>query len=200
MPVPTSLPDANAEILTPRALDLNDGAEASVGLPVHMLETASAHLDLALQYADRQSEVVYSECSNGSGSSSLTQARARLGKTMRYVVTAERVADTLANVPPGASTPTWKPRYDAAKQALAGRKLAVVDALRQLTQCQNPLGISEDDLPLYVGEAVGASNRFFAGSRYLARQAKVQNTGAELALVAARNAWTESASRSSSSK
>jgi hypothetical protein len=177
------------------------GDEQAAGLPVHMLEAADADLKLVQAYLAAESNPIYSQCLGGQRDE-LALVLGRVGKSLRLVsVIGDEAASVVAAT--GTSTP-WYPRYQADRAELAGRRADVISKLAALqgSDCKNPLGISEGDLPLYVG-STGASSaeRFFSGSRFLANAALSEitvaggETGSDGLLSQARSAYN--AARSS---
>ncbi len=86
--------------------------------------------------------------------------------------------------------PAWGEGYATAATLLGTAREAAVEAVGKLARCENPLGIPEEDLPLYFGDVAGDNARFFASSDYLldawARPAVGSAMGA---LAEARSAW-----------
>ncbi|MEO7733516.1 MAG: hypothetical protein ABIY55_21310, partial [Kofleriaceae bacterium] len=158
------------ESLPPRPTAPLAGKEQAVALPVHILEAASADLELLAQYVEAERGVMYEECYLGGASPARDRVAARAGSNVRLIAILEREAQHLAGLPGGAST-AWFARYEAAHRQLAGRRAKLLQEIKLAGECRNPLGISEADLPLYVGEEVGASGKFFASSRFLTSKA-----------------------------
>lgn len=162
--------DYSHETLPPRPTTVA-ASEQVVGFPVHMLEAASAELNLARAYVDAQTNDIYNQCLVHQRDA-LDETLARVGKSLRTVAVIE---DEAAGVVAATwSTLAWQARYDADQREVAGRRLGLISTLASLqgSTCKNPLGISEEDLPLYVGSAgTSAAERFFAGSRFLANAA-----------------------------
>lgn len=171
-----------APIPTPLA-----GMEQATALPVHILEAASADLDLLSDYIEAERAVMYGECYLGGGSPARDRVLDVAGANLRLVTILEGEAIALAgNVP---STTVWIPRYLAAHRQLAGRRAKIVGQIQLATECANPLGITEDELPLFVGEAVGEVDKFFASSSFLAAKAKEEIAIAQSKLVVAREKY-----------
>jgi hypothetical protein len=147
-----------------------------VSLAVHMLESANADLALVHDYLQAERGVSYPECFNGGTSPARDRATARAGRNLRLVSVLEAEAARIAALP-NATTAPWFPRYQAARQSLAGTRASVIQVIQQLTACENPVGISEAVLPLYVGQTTGASERFFASTRFLTAMATDASTG-----------------------
>jgi hypothetical protein len=153
------------------AKPLTLAGEQSAALPVHIIESASAQLDLISDYIAAERAVMYEECYRGGPSPSRDRAVARAGRNLRLISLLESEAAYLAGLP-GAATATWYARYQGAHRTLAGRRARAMRELQLAHECHNPLGITEDDLPLYVGEEVGPTGKFFASSRFLTTKAK----------------------------
>lgn len=165
------------------------GSEQPTALPVHMLEAAAADLELLAAYAGAERSHAYGECYLGGHSAGLDALAASGGANLRLVGVLEGEADHLAAIGGGAAA-SWYPRYAAAKEQLAARRTLAVRALLEASRCENPIGISQHDIPLYVGEDVGPNATFFASSHYLADQAVSEITLADQLLNAARAAYT----------
>ena len=159
------------ETLPPKNSPPLPGNEQAAGLPVALIEAASADLNLLGAYVGAERTSVYMECL---ANTSVARNRMveRAGRNLRTVALTEHRAAELARVP-GVSTAAWFPRYQADLTELAGKRTSVLAALQSVIECKNPLGIEEEDLPLYVGSVGGnAQERFFAGSRFLASMAE----------------------------
>jgi hypothetical protein len=79
----------------------------------------------------------------------------------------------------------------SARQEFRAARQRILTKAADLASCRNPLGISEQDLPLFFGDASGASGRYFASSDYLLGLASPAISQATLALDAARRAWDQ---------
>jgi hypothetical protein len=160
------------------------GKEQATALPVHLLEAASADLDLLAEYVGAERAAMYEQCSPG------RPLPARVGRNLRLVSILEAEAAHLAALPEAASAP-WRARYEAAQRMLAGRRARAMDEVQLALQCHNPLGITEDQLPLFVGEDIGPSARFFATSDFLVTKAREQIAAAEDKLGSARSKYIQ---------
>jgi hypothetical protein len=138
---------------TPVGLPL-PGDEQATGLAVHLIEAADADLGLLAAYLDAEDNVIYPECYLGLPSQARDRALDRAGRNLRMVSVIVDEATKLAMVP-GTSTASWYPRYQADLEKLAGSRAKALGALKLANGCKNPLGISENDLPLYVGDGTG---------------------------------------------
>ena len=194
--------------------------ESGIGLPVKILEAASRHADAVDAYVLQQLHRVYGGCYATGTSSEQQASIARAAASLRYVNAAEALARTLRGragevactgplecTVSGGTTcgalgvclsgtttldvaPAWNVRYQAAILELASvRSRAVADMVR-LQACENPLGVPEDDLPIYFGDVEGTNSRYFASSDYLAASwARPAVQSAAYSLEAAREGW-----------
>lgn len=172
--------------------DTAPGQEQGVSLAAHMLEAANADLTLLQDYLQAERTVSYPECYLGGPSPARDRALGRAGRNLRLVSLLEAEATQMATAT-GAQAAPWYPRYQAARQSLAGTRATVMQSIGELNACENPLRISEAVLPLYVGQVTGASERFFASTRFLISMATDPVNGplpaAKAALEAAQNAY-----------
>ena len=84
----------------------------------------------------------------------------------------------------------WGERFDKALLELGAARASAVGAMQKLENCENPLGVPENDLPLYFGDVEGTNSRFFASSDYLVDSwARPAVAAASADLDAARTAW-----------
>lgn len=91
---------------------------------------------------------------------------------------------------PYRTPPAWDDQYTAAVEELSAARAKAADALHRLSTCDNPLGIRDNDLPLYFGDLTGDNSRFFAASDYLLDGwAKPVVETARERLEDARSAW-----------
>jgi hypothetical protein len=151
-----------------------------IGLPVTMLEGLQAQLTGATQLT-RQAWFAGED------------PPALLTPLLRNVVVVYPVATLLHAAASREAPPPWEQRWVEAKQAVFESLRALLAQVRFLKEGRNPLGIEDDDLPLYMapGEHADASEQFSAISTYLidgwATDAVAQ---ADAAKEDARTAWT----------
>src|SRR5206468_2403084 len=72
-----------------------------------------------------------------------------------------------AALPGGVS---WEQRWQRARDEMDGLRAHVLQQGARIRDCANPIGIADEDLPLYFGDTTGPINAFFASSTYLASQ------------------------------
>lgn len=184
---PTNAPIPSVNTLPPRDLALAATDEQAQGLPVHLVDSLAAQMELLSAYVRSERSSMYSECSNSSMGPVRTNVLSRVGRAMRLSTLIENDARDLVALA-GASAP-WLPRYQDASKLLAGKRAEVLTQLGMATSCENPLGITNDDLPLFHGRAPEQGDRFFASSRFLTTEAQKQVDRAQTELNLARNAW-----------
>ncbi len=103
-----------------------------------------------------------------------------------------------------AVAPAWLERFERTHEALANHLRGLITAARALDQGDNPLGLDEDDIPLYLLDgATSPGRRFSAVSDFLVgespnalRWAPFLVREASLRLDNARLAWAERSDRS----
>jgi hypothetical protein len=132
------------------------------GLPVAVLETL--HAQLALLEPRMEEAALRGEVT----------AAALAGRVLRYAAVLRPIAVDLAAraaewaTAAGLPRPAWLDRYDS----LTGKSASLMGRLASLAGAilagENPLGISDEDLPLYFfGDEVTATRRFSAVSDFL---------------------------------
>jgi len=92
----------------------------------------------------------------------------------------------------GKATPIWENRWRQSVAALVSARSNLVHKAELYRQGRNPLGIEDEDTPLYFGDVQGEVSRFFAASTYLLEQAEKATNAANASLEASRSAWISS--------
>jgi hypothetical protein len=172
----------------PDGIAAQAGDEQSTGVAAHIIDAASAHADLLVAYIEAERSAMYDACYLGGTTEARGRVAGRVGRALRLLYLAAGRARQL--VPTG-TPPAWHGRYLSSLEEFAGKRRKVIEALRSVDTCANPLGITEDDLPLFHGQAVGGSERFFASSRYLAGRAREEVDAANVLLSPARAAYQQ---------
>jgi hypothetical protein len=86
--------------------------------------------------------------------------------------------------------PAWDERYQSALLELAAARASAAASIGRLASCDNPLGIPENDLPIYFGDVDGTNARYFASSDYLMSSwARPAVQTSMQSLEAARDGW-----------
>jgi hypothetical protein len=87
------------------------------------------------------------------------------------------------------SAPTWAGDFQKAKTALAAARAELGESIGAVSTCRNPLGIEDEDLPLYFKDVLGDVSRYFAASDFLFTEAENALNRATPALSGAQSAW-----------
>lgn len=195
-------------------------AEMAVGLPIKILEAAARHAEVVDAYVVQELSRDYGGCFATGSSTEQQASIARASASLRYVNAAEALArklraqagqvactGTLECTAAGglscggqgvcmaeATTldvaPAWDARYQASMLELASVRSRAVATMTRLSACENPLGVPEDDLPIYFGDVEGTNSRYFASSDYLAASwARPAVQSAMYSLEQAREGW-----------
>jgi hypothetical protein len=183
-----------------RSLLNNPGHDQKAGLAPALCFAAADHLNLVSAYVSDEGRKVF-------GVSSASARKAvldRYAEAMRSValiqalahgIYAKAVAACTRNAQTeceGKATPTWESRWRQSLAALVSARSALIHKAELYRQGRNPLGIEDDDTPLYFGDVQGEVSRFFAASTYLLEQAEKATTSASTSLEASRSAWMSS--------
>jgi hypothetical protein len=170
--------------------------EQPIGLPVTMLETASAYLDVVESLVKDVDVATYDAARKGGFVASRATALRTAGDAVR-LATAFR--DTAAYLHVQGCTPQtdacyvpppWEPRWQQALQEFTATLTRVLSTLSGVAQAKNPLDIAENDVPLFFGDPQGATSQFFASSDYLLNTwAAPAVSTAQRDLAGARDAW-----------
>lgn len=126
------------------------------GLPVMVLDTLTAQLELADRLTDASQ--------NDLSSTSLQLA----GRALRWAGTMETMAESGVEAASQNGTPVWLQKYENAQASLRSVTARLSKKLVALGTGNNLLGVAEDDLPLYYfGDETTASQQFTAISDFL---------------------------------
>ncbi|MBL8682328.1 MAG: hypothetical protein JNK05_24380 [Myxococcales bacterium] len=196
------LPDAVVERPDHRAslgitMGLSPAHPHGVGVSVSMLEL------LALQLRSLSDLVETAALETGDRALLADVSRALRLAQIVHSVTETLYQRALASAASASRTLAWAARYRSARESAQSALRQLVDRSAILAAGQNPLGINDDDLPLYFfGDEATATRRFSAISDFIAGQSATsaawapslvaQATGAA---NAARAAWTAQATR-----
>lgn len=187
---PSGATNPAVDSLPPRQLTLAASDEPAQGLAVTLVDGLAAHMELLSAYVGAERDAMFAECGAASVGPARTRVLDRVGRGLRFAAVIENDARDLVALAGTTATP-WLPRYTAAQRLLAGKRAEVVQQLDLATRCGNPLGITDEDLPLFHGTEVGESARFFASSRFLIAQARQQVDASTAELLLARSAWQQ---------
>jgi hypothetical protein len=168
------------------------------GLAPTLLEMATANLKLVEGLAQKANLATYEETRLGSRSAERERALARAGSTMRAAfVLHQRARDihdgailSLNCQVPCVDNLVWEKQWRNALNEYRAQRSRVSQLAAIMGANGNPLGIEEDDVPLFFGDPMGTNSRFFASSDYLLNQWAVPAVdAASTSLTAAREAW-----------
>jgi hypothetical protein len=177
------------------------------------MEALTTHMQLLTEHLTVVASQTYT--SGGmSTSKSATDALERFGVAMRDALAVEEISTRLeglafgtpksctsdadcaefdpatcnvpnANQPGTCELSGWSKRWNQARSAYLAARVAATQAAVELRHGKNPLGIQDDDIPLFFGDLTGTNSRFFASSDYL------MNTWAVSAVASARGALND---------
>ncbi|OJT20076.1 hypothetical protein BO221_33345 [Archangium sp. Cb G35] len=165
--------------------------EQGMGLPTAMLESLTAHLELLNAELARVGRTTYKTCKTYNAERA--QAIERFGRTMRYSMALEQRASYAASRQQGCARNQglpWEARFKRARTELDAVRTRTLEQFRLLEECE-PMGIPDDEAPLYFASANGASERFFASSDYIFSHAEQAVATASSTLDSARTAWDQ---------
>jgi hypothetical protein len=128
----------------------------AVGLPVVLLEGLRAQLEAATQLTGR---------SRFQG----TAISPQVARTLRYAAVVSVLAELLHARAALDGEPPWEARWDASREGFVKALGKLLSESKALAAGINPLGITDEDLPLYHGSSnpAAAGERFTAISSYL---------------------------------
>jgi hypothetical protein len=177
----------------PKPLEEVGDHEQSVGLPTTMLNTMAAHLAIANRVTEQAVMETYAQ-----GGSAMLRQKAvnKAGRALRLALWVESMAQTIyADLVANNNCKTclsqrWKDRWSGAKGEFQVARDRLLTSLATLQSGGNPLGLRDDDVPLFFGDVGGTNSRYFAASDYLLDGwAAPAVTAAQGSLSAAREAW-----------
>jgi hypothetical protein len=166
-----------------------------VGIAAPLMELAGTYFKVLEAYVGSEARKIYGQPNeNGVGPDRAT-ILARYGLAMRLGLAVESFAQTLRDraVAGPCAGPNCDPmtkRWEAARDEFNVTRTRVMNLIETLRANVNPLGIPEDDIPLFFGDPAGTNSRYFASSDYLINGwADPAVKSAQATLQAARDAW-----------
>jgi hypothetical protein len=196
-----AVPDATLAAIDHRAARMGGKAlvsapsdDAARGLPVALLEGATAHLRALETYLDEARWAAYGDCSAGRTSVLSEAVRERAGTTLRYVLAVRTLAASLEVRAAAAAGPMhgFRGAYVDAARELAALESKLTASAAGYSVCQNPLGVDDRGIPLVFGDVTGDVGLFFRLSSYLLGKADEGLDRAQKSVEAARIGWRES--------
>jgi hypothetical protein len=192
--------------------------EQQFGLAPALMEGLVSHMKLLSSYLESVALQSYQDSPSVTGTREAREAMHRFGAAMRYALAIEEISTLLKSAAFGTSTACtaateatdcaqydpphcvedentcaeskWVARWHEARGAFLEARAAALTAAVSLRAGRNPLGIDENDLPLFFGDVSGSTSRFFASSDYLMNTWAVSAVAsAQGALSEARDAW-----------
>jgi len=141
----------------------------------------------------------YQEQQPGGTSGKALAALIRYGTAMRLTTYFQAMGVRMAKADSNCSTtdgitscqyPHWYDRWRNAARELDLQMARAANAAQRLASGQNPLGVPDDDTPVFFGDVQGTNSRYFASSDYLINTWAGPAVGsARGALSTARDAW-----------
>ena len=172
----------------PRGVDEKPEYEQNVSLATTLFQAMASHLHVATTVADQAAAQVYAM---GSSQNARIKAIDAASRVLRIALLVESIAQTMeTNLETTNPTAPWKGRYSAALQEFTAARNDLLAKVVALSNGGNPLGIRDNDVPLFFGDPTGTNSRYFASSDYLINGwAAPAVTTAQASLGAARDAW-----------
>lgn len=172
--------------------------EATVGLPVSLLEGLIPTMGLIEAYVDDAALANPAACRRGYTDDGLQRARERAARSLRVAYAVQLIAETLHAQAAAAGPLAWETRYAGAVSELRAARSHAIQALASAESCQNPMGIGPKEFPLYFADSRGlissggtGLNVIEASANYLMTKAHDGNEQAITALANARSAWVQ---------
>jgi hypothetical protein len=175
----------------PVALSQAPQQEQSLGIAPVLLEEMSGHLMLVEELINQVAGARYG---NNATADSVVAALDRYGIALRLSMQMEAYATTIHDTYASSCTECDQASMEARWQSAVNEFQTIRDRLvkqaKVLGAGLNPLGIPEDDIPLFFGDPTGTNSRYFASSDYVLNGwAAPAVATAQTDLDAARTAW-----------
>jgi hypothetical protein len=181
-------------VCLPLPLNKAPDYEQGIGLPVHLLQAMTGHLQVAAKLTRTAAIEAYSQ---QVPTAVRARAVAQAGRTMRFALLVESMAATMKkglvdeHLCATCDTPAAAIRWDTAVNEFTVARDRLFAEVTSFANGGNPLGFRDDDLPLFFGDPVGTNSRYFAASDYLLDGwAAPAVSTASASLGAARDAWS----------
>jgi hypothetical protein len=173
-------PDYRTRILdTPPTLEAHHTQDE--GVVVAMMSLLATQMELIAEIADRRARGGADEVPD-----SIVDALRRISLIEAHVAMFYSRARNADN----ATNPRWLPTYDLARGRYESARARAMVSLSAAVRGTNPLGIEDDDLPLYFSQvATDAGSRYTAISDYILGDGPLSNAIAQTAVQRARDAF-----------
>jgi hypothetical protein len=161
----------------------------NVGLPVAAYETLRAQMTLLGVALDRAARTNDRALLTASGAADPLMGRALRSAFAALPLVQKLSADAQASARSRMATVAWRDRETRAATLVDEQLREVVSTAQNILAGRNPLGIEDEDLPLYFrGAPTSADGRFAAVSNYLVGTTPLDSGWAEATLGQARTA------------
>jgi hypothetical protein len=191
-------PDYREEVaLGAGPVPISDDHNQPSGLAPALLEGLAVYFGLVENYLGHVDRETASRSNTGTLAAKKARAIARGGDAVRIAAVLERMANRIHEkasshcaVTPYCTTVPWETRWTQGLEALGAARASLLSQVHNMVTNKNPLGVPEEDLPLFFGDVVGDNSRFFASSDYLLNVWAVPAVAtAEADLAQAQEAW-----------
>lgn len=193
--------DCVAGTCTVRSLAAMPQHEQPLGLPVPMVELVSTYFNVVNAHLEDVARRNYGAPGPGGLGGERSTALTRYGQAMRLGMALEARANVLrartltvtcetSDVTCANNKQLVTKRWEAAVGELDVSRRRLAGTATTLAEGLNPLGIADDEIPLFFGDPSGTNSRYFASSDYLLNGwADPAVKSAQGALSVARDAW-----------
>ena len=141
--------------------------------PVWLLRALLVYLDILQSELESIWFQTYYECAELGSDEGFESAVAHYNRVISYVNELEDIALEMFGIAEAASSdpdwvePEWFNEFRDLQELLTLEKADAYHVVEQIRQCFNPLGVAEDDVPVFFGDVYGDNSRYFASSDYL---------------------------------
>ncbi len=164
--------------------------------PVWIYRTLLSYVDVLEALAHRAWMDGYYDCSELGDYSDFHEAFEQLDKAKLYLQALRNLADTMHETASQTEAAYWDSEFLSLRDLLDAAELRISSMEQGMGQCQNPLGVAEDDIPLFFGDLHGDNSRYFAASDYLFNAwSKPAVSQVAASVQAYRSAWLEKKGR-----
>jgi hypothetical protein len=161
--------------------------EQNTNLSIALYQALGRYLEVVQTLIEQTAIDSYTAC-RVDPTSANAELRERLGAALRYAAAVEQLT---ASIEARETDATRALKARDARHEFRAIQARVIGAIAALGSCKNPLGLNDDELPLFFGDAQGSNGRFFASSDYLLGLTTPEITTASQALDQARLAWDQ---------
>lgn len=149
-----------------------------------MMRSLALHFDATRAYLEEASYLEFGRV----GTRRNGEAEALYENALRTGLAVESAALDMVRRLDGTTVP-WAEEWATAVVEVYRKKAEMDIAAKRFFSGGNPLGIDDDDVPLFFGDVAGDNSRYFAASDYLMSLAAPALSQSESSLEQARSAW-----------